>query len=172
MAIYLAFNVDSSSFLVSYFLPIICSMYRHVHTQSCSGIAYRKMSEKKRFRTEDKDGGTKKTAKERARGIKKRRAKPAACRQRYRALAKRKQKGDRHLALLLSLSLGPILKWSHLSVNNLLQPDHPSACPYLLSFPSLLYSSLFAARLSLFSLMRSPFDIATFRESRLPIRTF
>lgn len=40
--------------------------------------------------------------------------------------AKRKQEGDRHLALLLSLGFGPILKWSRLSVNNLLCPGHPS----------------------------------------------
>lgn len=39
--------------------------------------------------------------------------------------AKRKQEGDRHLALLLSLGFGPILKWSRLSVNNLLCPGPP-----------------------------------------------
>ncbi|KOC69288.1 Zinc metalloprotease zmpB [Habropoda laboriosa] len=65
-----------------------------------------KMSAKKR--------DEKKATKERER--EKRRVEPAGCRQRYRALAKRKQKGDRHLALLLSLGLGPILKWSRLSV--------------------------------------------------------
>ncbi|TGZ48890.1 Zinc metalloprotease zmpB [Temnothorax longispinosus] len=64
---------------------------------------------------------------ERERGEK--RVKPAGCRQRHQSSggqrraasnssssAKRKLEGDRHLALLLSLGFGPILKWSRLSV--------------------------------------------------------
>lgn len=91
-----------------------------VHSQSIGGLTVKNVR-KEEARVEDRDGGLqKKTVQERKGERKNRRVKPAGCRQRYRALAKRKQKGDRHLALLLSLGLGPILKWSRLSVNNLL----------------------------------------------------